>query len=389
MAALIEAMKEPGLSAHERKELKRQFETLLFAGMTPKERVRRAEKMFFDALDSGADSATLRQLHQDLRETENWLKRYTRETREPLVLESADAIANEPPPLWTVEGIIPERGIGTIYGPPKTYKSFLAMDALAHIAEGRGWFGRRVTRRPCVYIPFEGKGGLSSRFKALREENDGEVPFHVMRRKFNFRNQQDRDELVGLLNHLTAPMLVIDTLAAAAGSHDENGSKDMGEIFAILQELQEQLPGSLVMAVDHSGKDASKGMRGWSGKAGAVDFALECSRGPGLTAGFTTALAKDGPMDLKFAFEMKAVGGSLVVGERREATGEQDAKLTLNEAEGIIVGHIRDHKPANQREVIDALTGKVGKTRIEQIWRGLVMGNRIKKSAAGHYEVLE
>lgn len=207
-----------------------------------------------------------------------------------------------------------------------------------------------------------------------------------MRKPFNLRDHQGRDELVEVLKPLEQPVLGIDTLAAAAGSFDENSMKDMGAMIAILQELQERLDG-LVIAVHHTGKDKSQGMRGHSSLSGAVDFALECNRGPGNAAGFKIALAKDSEQGTAFAFEMEAIGNSMVLGERREATGEQDAKPTINEAEDIIVNHIREHTPFNQGEVIEALKGKLGKNRIESIMKGLAMSNRIKKGASGHYEV--
>jgi hypothetical protein len=357
-------------------------------GLPPSEYLRFVENKFFDAFEAGDEKSRRKAFHA-LLDFERMLKRYTRRTREPLKLEFASDIANEPPPLWSVDGIIPESGIGAIYGPPKSFKSFVAMDLLAHIAEGQPWFGRRATKRPCVYIPFEGRSGLSPRFKAWELKNDRNIPFQVMRKPFNLRDQQSRDELVAICAQLERPVLEIDTLAAAAGSFDENSMTDMGAMIAILQELQDRLPGSLIVAVHHSGKDGSKGMRGHSSLSGAVDFALECHRGTGLAAGFETALAKDGPQNLKFAFEMEAVGASLVVSERHETTGEHDAKPTISEAEDIIVSHIREHKPFNQGAVITALTGKLGKNRIESIMKALAASGRIKKGAEGYYEVSE
>ena len=319
-------------------------------GLPPAERFRLAEKKFLDALEAGWDVTALRKLSQARDEWERWLKRYTREKRDPLKLELASAIAMEPPPIWAVVGIIPDSGIGTFYGPPKSFKSFLATDLLAHLAEGLPWFGRAAMKRQCVYIPFEGHAGLPSRIRAWEQYNQRPAPFHVMRKPFNLRDQQGRDELVELLKPLERPVLCIDTLAAAAGSFDENSMKDMGAMIAILQELQERLDG-LVTAVHHTGKDKSQGMRGHSSLSGAVDFALECTRGPGNAAGFKIALAKDSEQGTAFAFEMEAVGNSMVVAHRSESaaysTAAPDIALTT------VAARIQERGPLSQRELLE------------------------------------
>ena len=367
-AELLEELRKPGVSAHEQKELLREIEKLTYVGMTPKERVRFAKKMFCDALDSGSDQAALNKLYQDLRNSENWLKSYTREKREPLKLEDASEVANDPPPAWAVAGIIPDSGIGTIYGPPKSFKSFLAMDLLAHISLGRPWFGRDVVERPCIYIPFEGRAGVPSRIKAWEQKNNRKALFDVVRTPFNLRDPEKRDELINVLGPADwSPVLCIDTLAAAGGAFDENSMKDMGEMISILQELQQRLAGSVVIAVHHSGKDSSKGMRGHSSLSGAVDFALECKRGIENTGCFEIALAKDGPQGTKFAFEMEAVGDSMVVSQSDAAevmAVPPDIALTT------VAARILEHGPISQRELI-AQRGIIPEPKIKEAVRAL------------------
>src|SRR3546814_17908622 len=79
---------------------------------------------------------------------------------------SSDVCSSDllPPLRWFVKRIIPDVGIGAIYGDSGTFKSFLTIDALAHISNGQDWFGHRVTAAPTVYVPFEGQiGGASCR----------------------------------------------------------------------------------------------------------------------------------------------------------------------------------------------------------------------------------
>jgi hypothetical protein len=183
-----------------------------------------------------------------------------------------------PPQGWLVKGIIPESGIGAIYGPSGSFKSFIALDLLAHISNGRSWFGNRVKAVPAVYVPFEGKGGIPKRVAAWRlAQSQLEQPgalcilapaAHVKTNiafitdSINLRIQTDRDKLVATLveQGWSGGVLCIDTLAQAGAGIEENSSEGMGEMIAVFQELQHRL-GGVVTVIHHNGKDATKGLR--------------------------------------------------------------------------------------------------------------------------------
>jgi len=229
-----------------------------------------------------------------------------------------------PPLRWLVKGIIPDAGIGAIYGDSGTFKSFLILDALAHISNGRDWFGRRVRAAPAIYVPFEGQGGVPNRIKAWRmaaQRNPNvlysatpsdSVRSHVavIVEPMNLRERGDRDKLVATLteNGWAGGVLCIDTLAHASNGIDENSSA-MGEMLAIFRELQHRL-GGVILVVHHSGKDQSKGMRGWSGLHAAMDFVLECQHDKGAghrSAKFVLTKVKDGATGMAFNFSMQVV----------------------------------------------------------------------------------
>jgi RecA-family ATPase len=65
------------------------------------------------------------------------------------------------PSGYIVKGIMPDRGVGLIYGPSTVGKTFVELDLAAHIAEGREWFGHRVRQRPVAILILEGTGGAS------------------------------------------------------------------------------------------------------------------------------------------------------------------------------------------------------------------------------------
>ncbi|PKM01764.1 MAG: hypothetical protein CVV17_06625, partial [Gammaproteobacteria bacterium HGW-Gammaproteobacteria-7] len=223
---------------------------------------------------------------------------------------------------WLVKWIIPDAGIGAIYGDSGTFKSFLTLDLLAHISHGKEWFEQRVTAAPAVYVPFEGQGGIPNRVKAWRLAQtqarlpEGELAFApaddivsnvaVIMDPLNLREQADRDKLVLTLTESgwAGGVLCIDTLAHASAGIDENSS-EMGEMIGIFRDLQHRL-GGVILLIHHSGKDQARGMRGWSGLHAAMDFVIECQRDKSTgtrEAQFVLTKVKDGSDGRAFAFE--------------------------------------------------------------------------------------
>lgn len=109
----------------------------------------------------------------------------------------------------------------------------------------------------------------------------------------------------------TAPKrakLCIDTLAHASAGIDENSSA-MAEMISVFRDLQLRL-GGVILLIHHSGKDASRGMRGWSGLHAAMDFVIECQRDKESSsheAEFVLTKVKDGTSGVRTKFVMHAV----------------------------------------------------------------------------------
>lgn len=240
-----------------------------------------------------------------------------------------------PPQQWLVKRIIPDSGVGVIYGDSGTYKSFLTLDLLAHIGNGASWFGHRVTAAPTVYIPFEGQGGIPKRVQAWRQATshmagrDVSTNIRFITDRMNLREAADRETLVATLNEMgwAGGVLCIDTLAQAGQGIEENTSEGMGEMIGIFQELQQRL-GGVVLVVHHSGKNASAGMRGWSGLRGALDFALKCWRDDEwsqLDGQFVLDKVKDDESGTAYPFTM------LRVALGYDADGDEITSLTVSQ----------------------------------------------------------
>lgn len=223
-------------------------------------------------------------------------------------LQSVDDLMNAPLQQWLVRDVIPAGGTVSVYGPSGSGKSFLVLDLCAAIAEGSDWFGRRVASTRVVYVVLEGEAGLSKRAKAWSARNHRPLPggLHFITQSFNVRDPSDVSDLVESIQAGGgAGLLVIDTLNRAAPGADENSSKDMSEIIANLKILQDGIGGA-VLVVHHSGKDATKGLRGHSSLFAALDAALEVTRIDGRRE-WTVAKSKDDADGARYAFSLRVV----------------------------------------------------------------------------------
>lgn len=195
-------------------------------------------------------------------------------------LLGADALRNSPPLAWRVRGVLPAVGLAGLYGPSASGKSFLALDMAAAIAEGCRWFDCRVTASPVVYCALEGEAGFKLRVAAWEQHKGRPLPdgLSMVLQPFMLTHAQDVADLAAAV--VTAgggAVVFLDTLNRAAPTADENSSKDMGTILQAAKALQ-ALTGGLVVLIHHSGKDASRGLRGHSSLFAALDAAVEVSR---------------------------------------------------------------------------------------------------------------
>jgi phage/plasmid primase-like uncharacterized protein len=179
-----------------------------------------------------------------------------------------------------VRGVLPEAGLGALFGPSGSGKSFLILDLLGSVTTGADWFGHAVTS-PCkaVYVGLEGEAGIAKRVQAFMAKHGPLDGLRVILSALDIRKADDRTALTAAIKAqgFDGGVLVLDTLNRAAPGMDENSSVDMGEVIASMKALQADL-GGLVIAVHHSGKDALKGLRGHSSLLAALDCVVEVTR---------------------------------------------------------------------------------------------------------------
>ncbi len=256
-----------------------------------------------------------------------------------------DELCQLPPNEWLIKGVLPNKGLASIYGPSGSGKTFLAIDLLMAIATKKDWFSFKVKNAPVVYVGLEGKAGITRRLEAWVAKNQLPAPinFKVVLDNFDLINLFEVEELAREINqsNMSQGVIVIDTLNQASPSADENSSKDMGLIINHLKVLQE-LTESLVLIIHHTGKNTSAGLRGHSSLKAALDTNIEVTGGENRS--WVIEKNKDGSDGQSFAFKLEAVQLGL------DADGEAITSCVIERNTNVIFQKPepsgKDQKPA-------------------------------------------
>lgn len=181
-----------------------------------------------------------------------------------------------PEPDWKIAGILPDTGLGCLYGQPGGGKTFLAVDVALSVALGETWRGLPCVQGPCLYLAAEDDRGVQMRFAAgINSRGLSEAPVKVLPAAPVFTSPQQQEALLKAIRAQGRQSLVIvDTLAAVTPGSDENAAKDMSQVIHFCQRIQ-KATSSLVLLIHHEGKTTGRGPRGWSGLHGAFDVEWE------------------------------------------------------------------------------------------------------------------
>lgn len=195
-------------------------------------------------------------------------------------LLTVDEMLALPDPAWLVDGLIPDAGLGVLFGPSGVGKSFITLGVALSVASGVPWLGHRVEQRYVVYIAAEGGAGLKKRVIAWMAEHPGA---DLSRMRFvtgavNLLDPAKVAEVDAALDGLPERpgLVVVDTLARSMVGGDENSAQDMGAFVAHLDLLGR---GDLVLVVHHTGRDGVA-ERGSSALEGAADVRVKVSKPP-------------------------------------------------------------------------------------------------------------
>jgi hypothetical protein len=195
--------------------------------------------------------------------------------------QAVDAFASLPDPGYWIKGVLPQAPLSVLFGESGAGKSFAVLDMVMAVARGVSWRGLRTRQAKVAYIAAEGAGGLRKRVRAYSDfhgVDTSQLALSVLSESPNFLLAQDvRDVILAIQASGGAQLVVIDTFAQVMPGGNENSGEDVGRALDHCKQITKHTGASVVL-VHHSGKDSTKGARGWSGLRAACDAELEVTR---------------------------------------------------------------------------------------------------------------
>lgn len=130
--------------------------------------------------------------------------------------------------------LFPCIGVGSLYGPSRTFKTFVLTDVFLHIASGTDWGGRKVKQGACVYVAAEGRWRypqadcwLEKGARTAFPPHSATLPFYLVTVAPNLgTGDADLKELIASIEAVgvTPCAIALDTLAQSLGGADENST---------------------------------------------------------------------------------------------------------------------------------------------------------------------
>jgi hypothetical protein len=253
---------------------------------------------------------------------------------------------------WIIKNVIPNANLGVIYGASGSGKSFFAFEMAAAIARGIEWRGHKTTKSKVCWVAAEGQEDMRKRVAGYCLHH-GVDPKELTNLYFvaNAPNMMELNDARALVKQIRVQgefdLVVMDTLAQVMPGGNENSGEDMGKVLGHCKEIT-RLTGAMVELVHHSGKDESRGARGWSGLRAACDFEFEVIRADEERVAIITKL-KGGADGGEFGFRLETI----VVGEDDDGDEETTCVVGFTDSSRSSVAVSQGPTGKTQKAIMD------------------------------------
>ena len=257
-----------------------------------------------------------------------------------------------------IAGVAMPGECGGLYGVPGSGKSFIAGDLGYHVALGKAWHGKRVTKAPVLYVPLEGKDGFRKPVKALEQVHGDAGDFfallipHVALDKTK-GGEVGRDEVIAAAHELETKcqqqvgLIVIDTYARAIAGDDENSA---AEAMAYLEKRAGEIrqTGAAVLTLYHPNKQGA--LRGSTAQPAGLDFIMHIARN-GSRRTLKVEKVKDGEEGVLFDFDLETV----TLGADSEGEAITSCTVTVTQAQRVQPEEPTDKSETALRDAFNSL----------------------------------
>ena len=200
----------------------------------------------------------------------------------------------DPRPIksWAIKRLMATVGHGVLGGQWGTYKTFVVFDLAGCLMTGQPFLGYQVKRQCGVLLlAAEGADEVRLRVQAVVGAKCGNMPrapFCWYETAPTLLHKDAVGELVAMGQQahaffeaefgLPLGLVVVDTMAVAAGYHEQGAENDSAVVTAIMRVLKDTAErlGCFVLGVDHYGKSIDAGLKGSVAKETQGDLVLAC-----------------------------------------------------------------------------------------------------------------
>ena len=251
---------------------------------------------------------------------------------------------------WLIKGVMPHASFGIFYGASGSGKSFFVFHMAAAIARGIAWRGHKTKKARVLWIAAEGQEDMRKRVYGYCLAEGIDVKDLDMKFISSAPNLMDVADVKALIKKIKEQgefdLIVIDTLAQVMQGGNENSGEDMGKVMGHCKEITRHTS-AMVVPVHHSGKDESRGARGWSGLRAACDFEYEILRA-GEDRVATITKMKGGADGDEFGFRLETI----LVGKDEDGDDEFTCVIQFTDASRATVAATAEPKGDGRKEVM-------------------------------------
>lgn len=197
-----------------------------------------------------------------------------------------NSITSIPPTEWELPGWLARNSLIALAAPPKAGKSFVALLLGVEASFGGSFAGEKFSKPlKVMYLAFEKYNDTRDRIEALEQKIEKKLSrelfsVYAPERAPQLSNAAEVSKLERLFEEEKPQLVIVDTLARCIGDFDENSAADTSRLVAVFDRLRVAAGGCCLLFLHHEGKDGSKGMRGSSNIAAAVNTVWKVSGTP-------------------------------------------------------------------------------------------------------------
>jgi hypothetical protein len=317
------------------------------------------------------------------------------------VVQAAALEVSAPSNPWLIEQLWTIGAVGFLGAPPKSFKTWLAMEMAVSVASGMPCLGTFPVPDPgpvLLYAAEDSVSAVRARLESLTLYHGvelGQLPFWVITAdSLRLDRPDDQEKLEVTVARYQPRLLVLDPLIRLH-QLDENASGPMAALLGFFRSLQRKT-GTAIALVHHTGKHpavAGYSLRGSSDFYAWTDSFLHLQRRRGqltLTAEHRSA-PPFGPVALELARDdtsnthLKLVAvdadptASSITSDPVSRLADRILELLSASPEPLAAPHLRSVLRVRNERLVEALRNLLSENKIHRIDRGYAIGKPSQK----------